>query len=388
MAVTSARSLRAVFAPQGADASVQYVATTGDDANDGYSALSPKLTIQAAVDTLAAKPGYGTVHVGGGPYVLQDTVMITNAIAVLGATGNPENVILHAKDVKSTEDMLALRVNHADALVANLSVENGHGFQKTSYPYGGNIAIEGNGGTVSNCVIRGGTWSGMYARGVGAWLNSDAALLTHCVVTNNNTSGSSKQISGGNIYGGLFVHVERGTVANCLIANNRDTGGMDEVTDERKSWTCGVTVKSGCILNCTVVTNEARYTGGVYLYSTGYATNVVVAGCVNRCTYYEGENPKFTDIGFKGTLANASHCASDGGEALDGTCVAGTAAEFFADFNGGDYRLSKNSPLRNKGLEYDDIAEFDLVGKKRVQGRAPDIGCYEASPDAFLIIVR
>jgi uncharacterized repeat protein (TIGR02543 family) len=388
VAVTSARSLRAVFAPQGADASVQYVATTGDDANDGYSAESPKLTIQAAVDTLAAKPGYGTVHVGAGPYVLQDTVMITNAITVLGATGNPEDVILHAKDVKSTEDMLALRVNHADALVANLSVENGHGYQKTSYPYGSNVAIEGNGGTVSNCVIRGGTWTGMYARGGGAWLNSDAALLTHCVVTNNNTSGSSKQISGGNIYGGLFVHIEKGVVANCLIANNRDTGGTNAVTDERQSWACGVTVRNGCILNCTVVTNEARYTGGVYLYSTGYATNVVVAGCVNRCTYYEGENPKFTDIGFKGTLANASHCASDGGEALDGTCVAGTAADFFADFNGGDYRLSKNSPLRNKGLEYDDIAEFDLMGKKRVQGRAPDIGCYEASPNAFLITVR
>jgi hypothetical protein len=315
--------------------------------------------------------------------------VITNAITVLGATGNPEDVILHAKDVGTTTDMIALRVNHADAFVANLVVENGHGYQQQSTPvHGSNVAIEGNGGTVSNCVIRGGTYDGMYARGVGAWLNSDAALLTHCVVTNNNTSGSSKQISGGNIYGGLFVHIEKGVVANCLIANNRDTGGTNAVTDERQSWACGVTVRNGCILNCTVVTNEARYTGGVYLYSTGYATNVVVAGCVNRCTYYEGENPKFTDIGFKGTLANASHCASDGGEALDETCVAGTAADFFADFNGGDYRLAKNSPLRDKGLEYDDIAEFDLVGKKRVQGRAPDIGCYEASPDAFLIIVR
>ena len=388
--IQAARSLRAVFALPGADASVQYVSEEGgNDDNSGYFPEAPKATIQAAIDTLAAKPGYGTVHVGGGTYVLQDTVMITNAIAVLGATGKPEDVILRAKDVKSTEDMLALRVNHADALVANLSVENGHVYQNTSYPYGSNVAIEGNGGTVSNCVIRGGTWNGMYVRGVGAWLNSDAALLTHCVITNNSASGASKQTNSPNIYGGMFVHVERGTVANCLIANNRDTGGMGKVDDARKSWTCGVTVNSGCILNCTVVTNEARYTGGVYLYPDGYATNVVVAGCVNKCTWYsDGEEPVYTDIGFKGTLANASHCASDGGEALDGTCVAGTAAEFFRNFSGGDYRLSKNSPLRNKGLEYDDIAEFDLVGKKRVQGRAPDIGCYEASPNAFLITVR
>ena len=143
------------------------------------------------------------------------------------------------------------------------------------------------------------------------------------------------------------------------------------------------------LLNSSVVTNEARWTGGVYLYPNGTATNVVVAGCVNMCTYINSLGQiGWSDIGFKGTLANASHCASDGGEALDGTCVAGTAAEFFADFNGGDYRLSKNSPLRNKGLEYDDIAEFDLLGKKRVQGSKPDIGCFESAPSGLSVIIR
>lgn len=389
VSVTSARSLRAIFAPHGADASVQYVATTGDDGNDGYSAVSPKLTIQAAVDTLAAKPGYGTVHVGGGTYVLQDTVMITNAIAVLGATGNPEDVILHAKDVETATDMIALRVNHADAFVANLVVENGHGYQQTTSVHGSNVAIEGNGGTVSNCVIRGGTWNGMYVRGVGAWLNSDAAILTHCVITNNSASGASKQTNSPNVYGGMFVHVERGTVANCLIANNRDTGGTDVVTDERKSWACGVTVKNGCILNCTVVTNEARYTGGVYLYSNGYATNVVVAGCVNKCTYLDGDDkPQYTEIGFKGTIANASHCASDGGEELNATCVAGTAAEFFRSMETRDYRPALDSPLINKGVIYEGIASFDLLGKKRVQGRAPDIGCFESAPSGLSVVIR
>ena len=61
---------------------------------------------------------------------------------------------------------------------------------------------------------------------------------------------------------------------------------------------------------------------------------------------------------------------------------------FFVDFAGGDYQLAKNSPLRNKGIEYDDIAEFDLLGKKRVQGCAHDIGCYESRPNEFIIIVR
>lgn len=394
--IASARRLRAAFTPVGADTSVQYVATTGNDANSGYFSESPKLTIQAAVNTLAEAAGHGTVHVAPGLYEAQSSqstavgagataiVAITDSIAVVGDTGRPEDVIVRNTSTFNQAQAIVLYLSHPGAFVANLTAENGHRMQPDVL-YGCNVAIDAAGGTVSNCIMRGAVSIGNYARGAGAWLNSDDALLTHCVVTNNTASGSGYQYFEGN---GIFVHVARGTVANCLIANNHDSGGTATHTNEKQDWANGVAVVNGALLNCTVATNEARHTAGVYLHPTGYATNVVVAGCVNRCTSYVNEVPKFTDVGFMGTIANASHCASDGGEALDGTCVAGTAAEFFADFAGRDYRLSKNSPLRNKGFEYDDIAEFDLVGKKRVQGRAPDIGCYEASPDAFLIIVR
>ena len=394
--ITSARRLRAAFTPVGADTSVQYVATTGNDANSGYFSESPKLTIQAAVNTLAEAAGHGTVHVAPGLYEAQSSqstavgagataiVAITDPIAVVGDTGRPEDVIVRNTSTFNQAQAIVLYLSHPGAFVANLTAENGHRMQPDVL-YGCNVAIDAAGGTVSNCIMRGAVSIGNYARGAGAWLNSENALLTHCVVTNNTAIGSGYQYSEGN---GIFVHVAKGTVANCLIANNHDSGGTASHTNEKQDWANGVAVVNGALLNCTIATNEARHTAGVYLHPTGYATNVVVAGCVNRCTSYVNEVPKFTDIGFMGTIANASHCASDGGEALDGTCVAGTAADFFADFNGGDYRLSKNSPLRDKGLEYDDIAEFDLVGKKRVQGRAPDIGCYEASPDSFLIIVR
>ena len=395
-AVTSARELRAVFVPTGADALVQYVATTGDDANDGYSDESPKRTIQAAVDALANGPGYGTVRVAKGRYETSSSesiavsdkavanVVVTSAIAIVGDTGCPEDVIVRNTSTYNTAQVVVFYLNHPDALVANLTVERGHR-NAPEPPFGGNVSIDAKGGTVSNCVLRKAESIGNYARGAGAWLNSANALLTHCVVTNNSASGTGYQYTEGV---GIFVHVARGTVANCLIANNHDSGGTGAASNVKQAWANGVAVQNGALLNCTVATNEARYTAGVYLHPNGYATNVVVAGCVNMCSHPTFAEPAWSDIGFKGTLANASHCASDGGEALDGTCVAGTAAEFFADFAGGDYRLSKNSPLRNKGLEYDDIAEFDLVGKKRVQGRAPDIGCYEASPNAFLIIVR
>ena len=373
VAVTSARSLKAVFAPEGADASVQYVATTGDDSNSGYFAESPKLTIQAAVDTLAVAPGYGTVHIAAGTYASSSGIVVTNAIAVIGATGNPEDVIIRNTSTGNMSNVITLRLNHPSALVANLVAENGHRYQPANPPYGANVAIESQGGTVSNCVLRGGVWHAQYPRGTGAWLNSDAALLTHCVVSNNSASGASKARWAND---GMFVHVDKGTVANCLIADNHDTGTGSSIQ------TCGVTIgDGGRILDSTVVANEAPYSGGVYLFAVGHATNVVVAGCVNTST-------SSSDVGFKGALVNCSHCASDGGEELDATCVAGSAAEFFRDFAGRDYRPAASSKLVNQGVVYDGIPEFAIVGKKRVQGRAPDIGCYENAPREFIIVVR
>ena len=394
--ITAARTLRAAFAPVGADASVQYVATTGSDANDGYSAGSPKLTIQAAVNTLAEAAGHGTVHVAKGLYQAQSSqstavgngataiVAIADPIAVVGDTGRPEDVIVRNTSTFNQAQAIVLYLSHPGAFVANLTAENGHRMQPDVL-YGCNVAIDAAGGTVSNCIVRGAQSIGNYARGAGAWLNSDSALLTHCVVTNNTASGSGYQYTEGI---GIFVHVAAGKVANCLIADNHDSSDTATHTNEKQDWANGVAVVNGALLNCTIATNEARHTAGVYLHPTGYATNVVVAGCVNRCTFYVNDAPKFTDIGFSGTIANASHCASDGGEALDETCVAGTAAGFFVDFAGGGYQLAKNSPLRNKGIEYDDIAEFDLLGKKRVQGSKPDIGCFESAPSELVVIIR
>ena len=395
--ITAARTLRAAFAPVGADASVQYVATTGDDANDGYSAVSPKLTIQAAVNTLAEAAGHGTVRVAPGIYqtsinesvAIADGVManvaLANAIAVVGDTDSPEDVIVRNSSVYNQAQVAVFYLNHSGASVSNLAIENGHRTQTDKGPWGGNVSIDAAGGTVSNCIVRGANSIGNYARGAGAWLNSDSALLTHCVITNNSAATGGYQYTEGI---GVFVHVAAGKVANCLIADNHDSSGTAEHTNEKQDWANGVAVVNGALLNCTIATNEARYTAGVYLHPTGYATNVVVAGCVNRCTSYVNDAPKFTDIGFKGTIANASHCASDGGEALDSTCVAGTAESFFENMAAHDYHPAKGSRLVNKGVRYDGIASFDLLGKKRVQGRAPDIGCYESAPSELVVIIR
>ena len=395
--VTAPRTLWAAFTPVGADADIQYVATTGDDANSGYFPESPKLTIQAAVDTLAAAAGRGTVHVAPGRYQISSSgsvdvtdavkanVAVTNAIAIVGDTGNPEDVIVRNTTAHNQAQVIVFYLGHPGALVANLTAENAHRNAPTAIPYGGNVSIGAAGGTVSNCILRAATSIGNYSRGTGAWLNSDAALLTHCVVTNNTASGSGYQYTEGI---GIFVHVARGTVANCLIADNHDSAGTGAASNPKQAWSNGVAVENGALLNCSVVTNEARYTAGVYLHPNGYATNVVVAGCVNKCSHPTFEEPAWTDVGFKGTLANASHCASDGGEALDATCVAGTARTFFRDMAERDYRPAADSRLVNKGATYGGLAGLDLLGKPRFQEKAPDIGCYEVLGAFTVIMVK
>ena len=393
LVVTAARSLRATFILPGVeDPSVQYVATDGDDEKDGYSTETAKLTIQAAVDTLASSLGYGTVHVAAGTYQITSGIVITNAITVIGETGDPKDVIVRNTKTGNQDQVIVFSLNHPDAFVANLTAEKGHRNAPSS-PYGANLSIQEAGGTVSNCVLRGAVSSGNYARGTGAWLNSENALLTHCIITNNSANGFGYQTTaaGGHaVYAGIFVHVEKGTVANCLIASNKDASTSGMGGQDKQSWGSGVTARNGGrILNCTVVTNEAPWTGGIYLYADSYATNVVVAGCVCTCRYPDADNnPKWTDIGFKGTLANASHCASDGGEALTDNCIAGSAAEFFRSMETRDYRPALASPLVNNGVTYDGVASFDLLGKKRVQGRAPDIGAYENAPRRLTIHIR
>ena len=116
--------------------------------------------------------------------------------------------------------------------------------------------------------------------------------------------------------------------------------------------------------------------------------DVLAIAVVSAATLYVNGEPKFTDVGFSGTIANASHCASDGGEALDKTCVAGTVSTFFRDHAARDWRPKTGGVLVDAGVLYGGIEAFDLRGDRRVQNGRPDIGCYENPPLCTVIVVK
>ena len=74
------------------------------------------------------------------------------------------------------------------------------------------------------------------------------------------------------------------------------------------------------------------------------------------------------------------------------TCHVSTTSndetEFFKDYANGDYTPKAGGPLVGKGANYEGMASVDLAGRKRLNGRKVDIGCYEAMSTPLMIIVR
>ena len=171
---------------------------------------------------------------------------------------------------------------------------------------------------------------------------------------------------------------------NCLFVDNTQEAG--------KALTLIRLEDNATLRNCTIVdsglgnTNQycAVFTP-IYLTSANATVqNVVVAGVTNRidgalCRPVWGYPAKF--------LNGATDADISGLNYHEGT-VTGTAAEFFKDYANGDYTPASGGPLYNAGANYEGMASVDLAGNPRKVGSKIDIGCYEASSAAFIIIVR
>ena len=109
--------------------------------------------------------------------------------------------------------------------------------------------------------------------------------------------------------------------------------------------------------------------------------NVVIAGVTNKI---DGAACPPT-----GSVARFLNGAFDGDvTGLPAGTVTGTASSFFKDYANGDCTPKTGGPLVGKGANYECMASVDLAGNKRLVGSRIDIGCYEASSSALIIIMR
>lgn len=363
---------------------VQYVATTGNDANDGFTEATAKLTISNAV-ALLDQVGYGSIHVASGFYPIKKPIIVTNAIAILADSADPSQTVVSNSVGTSwgAQDQRVFRLGNAGAFLSGLTIANGSTTDAlgNSYLGGAGVYIDVAGGTVSNCVITGCATTGWGADAAGVCIASAAGLVTHCVISDGRVNYSV----GGT--GALGVHVANGgRLDNCLVYRNTGNWGTKGAA---------VLVDNGAVVNCTIVTNGLPVADldsgcvGLRLSSVNaFATNCVMAGnygllttiTTNAETSVVSTNvtTRLAPFYCGAKTTNAVNCATDGDAAITPSSIIGTAATFFVDAANGDYTASKDGGLYNAGADVGWTEnDLDLAGKPRVAHGRIDIGCYE-----------
>ena len=343
-----------------------YVATDGTAAYPFATPATASTTIYAAI--AAADEGC-VIHVLPGTYLQSAPFALDKAVTLVSTTTNAVDVILR----NTASDQRIVEVSDEGAELAGVTLTNGKGSPR------------------------------------GAALTMTAGLVRDCVITNNNIGGAKGQSSG-------TVWMSGGRLMRCWIAGNSNGGN----TGWNADCAAGVNATGGVIDSCLVATNRVHYYGdsyttalGIKLTGSAKAINCTIAN--NVCANPSGANvyPMATSASANARFVNCliwDNVTKDGDEKRH--VWNGSAASYvncyseltinesspavedpgLVDPENGNYALAKGSPLINKGADYASAggeSEFDLSGvQNRIVGSKIDIGCYEASSSAFIIIVR
>ncbi|MCL1887532.1 MAG: PKD domain-containing protein, partial [Kiritimatiellaeota bacterium] len=195
------------------------------------------LVLQQAIDGCEVVIRRGAYHVSDG-----QAVHVTKALRMRSEHDDPLEVELYHA---SNNGGRPLRVDNKKAWVSGLTLRDGYN------AYGMGVMIDQHGGVVSNCVMRHSVLSDN-SPGIGAYLNSANALLTHCVISNNSAQA--------NMHENAFVYINAGRVENCLVTDNTIRLDANGVNQQKVSL---VQVMNGSMRNCTIAGNEVTEYGAI-----------------------------------------------------------------------------------------------------------------------------
>ncbi len=379
-----------------------YVSTAGSDANAGTAREAAFATIAHAADVAADGD---TICVLAGTYEVSSAISVTEALAIVGDTGNPADVVVRntagtvTKTSGSNTDTAhrVFVVNNAGAVLSGLTAEGGRAGGGGGDNKGANILIDSNGGTVTNCIIRNAILCApgkTAAGGAGIACLSANGLITHCVITNNFATRGGTSINFWQEGGAAGVHMFAGVLRESLIARNTTK------TDNFGSAVyCKVNGAQNAILleNCTIADNSVEDDEG-YFYpvffnpgSWGAAynpliRNTLIVGNVgtsgSRKLFADPWMGSTTDAKLKDAYARFVNCATDG-ELPTGLTMINAGITLTADF-----RPTEGSSIIDAGAAMQSPVALDLAGNPRVVDDVVDIGCYEyvAKQPAGLVI--
>ena len=214
--------------------------TIASDENSGTSAEAPFATIDKAIT--AATAASDVIHVAAGTYSTTAEWGPNLKAKLIGEGVTRDDVVIESAGTYRTLRMAA------DSWLEKVTIV-GEGTYKADK--GG--AIEMNGGTLTNCVVRDGTaYGNSDAKNAGGnlYVNSDGALIVDCAI-----SGGTSKCRGGN------VCLDHGTLRNCTITEGTASGGSEQ-NDGGNVWTY-----QGKIENCDISGGSAVLGGNVFIHN-------------------------------------------------------------------------------------------------------------------------
>jgi parallel beta-helix repeat protein len=261
------------------------VGPEGDDANDGSSWATAKLTVQAGIDTASASGG--EVWVKAGTYLEQITLRLY--VHVYGGFDGTENqrdqrdwvahiTILDGQAAGSV--VTSLVPGYQPSTIDGFTIRNGIGtlLEPYSDSFGGGIYCDDSSPTIANNTITGNSVSGggggIFCGGTlsptiaNNTITGNSASLSYyysgsgggiyCsnspTIVNNIITGNSAKSDGGGIY--CYGTTSSPTIANNTIAGNSAYLGGGILYDGSGS--------PAMIANNTITGNIASYGGGIY----------------------------------------------------------------------------------------------------------------------------
>ena len=304
-------------------------------------------------------------------------VVLTNAIQIFGVYDDPSRVVISNMYTGSNQDKerRLFKLNHKDAVVANLTMQNGS--VCGSYTYGGSFIINANGGMVSNCIVEASTTSQSNAYPGGGHLEN--GIVTHTIFRQCRTRAGSASWEKNR--SGVLQAQGTSRVENCLFVDNPQTTSVVLIN-----------VQGNAIMrNCSIIDASLSSTNAdcsvfsaLRIGANTTVQNVVVVGVTNTV---DGACVLPT-----GTVANFANGALDGDITDKGfpeETIVGTKADFFTNYADGNYRPNPFGKLVGAGANYDGMALYDLSGEyTRLVGGKIDIGCYEGFPIGTIIFVK
>lgn len=400
--------------------------------------------IQTAID---AAPVGTEVVICPGTYEITTSLFILKRITVRGQTGNAEDVIV--RNVYSGSFGAPDNTGHgrcclmdADpaAKLASVVLENANvggtytlcgalyiGKNITGDGARANWFKAGNGGCVSNVVIRNAANGNKFGHATALCAVGSNALVTHCTITNNTSAAG--YVNGATQ--SAFVELETGAcMEHSLVAFNAVRKGS--VGEPQGRLQSAVSLRgTSKVRFCTIANNQCSMVGGVNVCqsstarveycviggndayeSVGYYTdpttrhhdwgffnlsrdNDVFGGTTTKLGQdkmaegiaaeiaYVDENPDVVNAVFVGNITDHAAAGTSGAVASLG--------DIYLGLGGRNVRLRAKSSAR-ECVAVDAAGAMpvlDLQGQPRLYGEKYDVGCYEGqSVPGILMIVR